>query len=254
MSANIIVTTKHQDIFDKFLSTFLPTTEGRNITLHVFHVGVKVPKHERIIDCGGVGLGNAVYVPYIKEEIIPKLGRLVWRNTKDCFGITNDDIVFTQGWYESVLEGFDYAYHVSPGYVNTIIPDELNQAVEKTKQIEGFVEPATGLSSLFKVQSFTQIGMLDKQFDWSGDDLDLVWRFLQRGLGSITMKKITIAHAHGESRNRDIARWRNAVKEGVELFSDKHGIGSYRELRKLYLGHAYYLKKLYNEDLGQKLT
>jgi hypothetical protein len=240
---NIIVRANHQDIIDRFFETYLPTIKGFDVKTWVIHPeGIEIP--EGVISITTDNLNDKTIIPILREIIHP-IGRLIWHNPDVYFGIFNDDLIFTDGWLRDVGEALKVYDSVSPGYINTSSVNELNKAVEETKNDTGIVEFFMGSCQIHRMGILVQIGMLDPQFGWSCGDFDLVWRIKLNGLKSVTLRKITIAHVGGESRNRERSRWFTAAKEGKIIFCDKHGAQAFKNVRKIYEGHDYFINKRY---------
>lgn len=234
------------------METFLPTTEKFDVRLYVFHPqGLNIPLNDRIISIESEKLGNEAYLP-LQRKLVSLISSTIWYHPKVYFGIFNDDLIFTDGWLESVVDALNTYNCVTPGYINTTDPIKLLTAKEITKDNTGVVEFFMGACALMKMDIFLRIGMLDPQFDWSMDDFDLLWRMRLNGLKSVTLKKITIAHAHGTTRNRDIKRWYRAAEEGKRVFCDKYGAMALKEIRSIYKGHRYFLN--FEADCLSKLT
>jgi 2-polyprenyl-3-methyl-5-hydroxy-6-metoxy-1,4-benzoquinol methylase len=245
---NIIVRTKHQEVIDRFFETYLPTIEGFDVKTWVVHPeGITVP--EGVVSIVTNRLGNETYIP-ILEEIAITLGKEMWKSPKVYFGIFNDDLVFSRDWLKDVSEALKTYDSVTPGYINTSNMEEFNLAVDSTRDETGIIEFFMGACQLTKIDIFLRIGMLDPQFDWSCDDLDLLWRLKLNGLKSVTLKKITIAHAHGTTRNKEMGRWYIEAEKGKKRFCDKHGAIAFKEIRGIYKGHDYFVKKQYKLNIN----
>lgn len=244
---SIIVRTKYQEIIDRFLESFIPTTKKHNVDLYIVHRpedGIKFKVSNRVFSVPSKSLGNPAYMP-ILDKVLTKARIKADNKRYGFFGIYNDDLIFWEGWLETVLNGLGYYDCVTPGYINTTEISKLKEAVEKTKNAQGVVKYAIGSCMTWRINVFPKIGTLDTRFDWSCDDLDLIWRMELNGLKSVTLKKITIAHAHGASRVREMKRWNMETKKGKKLFKEKHGIVPYRQIFKDYSGHNYFTKELW---------
>ncbi len=125
--------------------------------------------------------------------------------------------------------------------VKTTDKEKFYRAVEKSKDETDVIPLGMGGCIFARLNIFPRIGMLDPQFDWACGDFDFYWRLRLNGMKSVTLKKITIAHGHGVSRMKDIARWNKESDEGKQKFYNKHGYVSYRILRSEYKGHNYFL-------------
>jgi hypothetical protein len=242
---NIILRTKHQDIFNRFLESFLPTTKGYDVKLWVFHpAGIEIPEIDSIVSIESNKLGNEAYLP-LQRALMSALNKSIWYRPQVYFGIFNDDLIFSEGWLGTVIESLKTYNCVSPGYVNTSNPEELKEVRFKTKDDDGVVEFFMGAIAMMKMDIFLRIGMLDPQFDWSMDDFDLLWRMKLNGLRSVTLKRISVAHAHGASRAKEMKRWYEAAEEGKRIFCDKFGAMALKEIRTTYKGHNYFNKEKY---------
>ena len=237
---NIFVRTKHQEIFNRFLETFIPTVEGYDTTLYVFHPeGIVVPEVPAIVSVTSEYLGNTAYIPYLRT-ILTSAGKEIWKDPGIYFGIFNDDLVFGEGWLEDVISRLEKYGCVTPGFVNTTDMDVFKKAVEKTKNEEGVIDYFMGACQLMKIGVFLKIGMLDPQFDWSMDDFDMLWRMELNGVKTVTLKKVSIAHAHGSSRMTELKRWYAAAEDGKQKFVDKHGAIALKTIRETYKAHKYF--------------
>lgn len=237
----IFLRSKYQDILDRFWETFIPTVKGNEVTVYVFHPGLSIFKTNdiKIISIVSDKLGNEAYAPHLGK--IMSTTEDIWRNNHDYFGIFNDDLTFSSGWLETVLDELNYSDCVTPGYINTRDMKKFERAVEETKNEAGSIPLMMGACQLFPLKTFLKIGMLDTQFDWAFDDLDLMWRIHLNGLKSVTLKRITIAHAHGLSRGKEMSRWNKAYLNDKEKFCNKFGTMSLKSIRVMYKGHDYFL-------------
>jgi hypothetical protein len=242
---NIVVTTSHQDIFDRFLETFIPTTLDYNVRLYVFHLGdIDVPDVDGIVSVPSPYLGNKAYLPLL-QRLMEVQGKNIWNNPRVYWGVFNDDLIFSNGWLEDVVKNLEKYDCVTPGFINNVDMETFKKAVEVTKNDDGFVPYLMGACALMRLGIFLRIGMLDPQFDWSMDDTDLLWRIKLNGLTSVSLRKITIMHAHGASRTQDLKRWFKVAKEAKGLFCNKFGSMALKEIRDGYKKHNYFTNKEY---------
>lgn len=219
---DIVVQSKYPYILQEFKAGFFETTkEFTNLRLHVIDGEL-----------------------YGAKEINKILRPITARREQGAFGVFNDDMWFVYGWLESVIESLQSHECVSAGYVETDKLDVFANAVEQTKNINGFVPFLYGPNAVFRTDIFEKIGMFDERFDWSVDDLDWAWRIKLNGMSSITLKRITMAHKVGTTLTQNNKKlWHQILKVNQELFYDKHGYRSYRELRNHYQNYHSYFKK-----------
>jgi GT2 family glycosyltransferase len=161
----------------------------------------------------------------------------------EYFGVFNDDMWFSEGWLESCLELLKKHDVASAGYVETIDRKKYELAVNETKNNTDFVNHLYGPNAIFNMNIFREIGTFDENFDWTCDDLDWAWRIKLNGLSSVTSKKITIGHWHGQTRVTDIKAWNLISTKNKKIFYNKHGYQAYRNIRNEYkINHQYFVQ------------
>lgn len=243
---HIIVRTKYQDIINNFLQSWKDTVDSKKAKLYIVYrksdgIVIYPPPSENIVACPSETLGNSSYIP-ILTNIMEEAGMSSdERKNTGYFGIFNDDLLFHKGWLEETEKALQTYNAVTPGYINTEDLSLLERAYQETKEEIGVIKYGLGSCLIMRLSVFPRIGMLDPQFDWACDDLDLIWRMEINGLKSVTLKKILIAHIHGATRVKEMKRWNVEHLEGKKKFKDKHGILNYRKLKEEYQGHNYFM-------------
>jgi GT2 family glycosyltransferase len=217
----IVVQSKHAEMLQTFKETFLPTTRNfKNLYLAVED-------------------GEEYGAKVINEHIIKARDEMY-----NYFGVFNDDLWFAAGWLENVMSHINEHWVIAPGYVETTDEEVFRQAVIKTKDEEGFVLHPYGPTSIFRMDLFRKIGIFDERYDWSCDDLDWSLRLHLNGLSGVTLKRITTAHFHGQTRtqnNKEISAWWALSNKNKRRFYDKNGYENYRFIRSSHLNsHKYF--------------
>lgn len=217
----IVVQSKYPEILEGFKKTFIPTTSKfKNLKLCI-------ENREEY----GAGIINKRINDARKLDA-------------ELFGVFNDDMWFAENWLESVLPYFvEKIYCISPGYVETISKEKFDKAVEKTKDEAFYVQYLYGPNAIFRMDTFRKIGVFDERFDWTCDDLDWAWRFQLNKLNSITLKKITTAHWHGQTRVQDMKAWNVISTLNKNRFYKKHGYEAYRIIRQGYKDNHQYFRE-----------
>ena|SRR3990167_4260804 len=210
---DIIVQSKYPEVLKMFKDGLSETTKGfTDLRLH---------------EITGEKYGAKEINKILKPEVVLKGRQYV--------GIFNDDLWFAEGWLEDALQLLQKYDCVSPGYTETNNKDHFKKLVEETKHEVGAIDLLYGANYILNVDLFTKIGYFDERFDWSCDDLDIAWRIHLNGLKSVTSKRITMAHMRYLTLEKN-SKGRNAFGvKNKELFYDKHGYRSYRNLRSMYL-------------------
>lgn len=215
---DICVQSRYPEVLKRFKESFYETTKNwGNLTLY-----------------------EITGKDYGAKEINKILRSIVARKNGGIFGVYNDDLVFSEGWLDDVVNALGDYEAVSPGYVETKDYQVFQKAVEATKNDDGVIDLLYGPIHTFRVDIFEKVGIFDERFDWSVDDLDWAWRLRLNGMRSVTLKKITVQHLFHETLGRDLKGWNSLHKKNKEFFYDKHGYRSYRTIRNLYEGHKYF--------------
>lgn len=241
ISLDIIVTSNQQEVLDMFFATILPTLPNTAV-IHIVHTGLKLKDDERIKSYISNVFGNKVNKDILFGILEKK--RIRMGNEYGYFGIFNDDLYFTESWLEDCLQALERFDCVSPGYIETKDVSLIHRATDATKDEHGHIDYMYGPCAIMKLSVFPKIGMLDDQFVWGADDLDLMWRLKINGLSSVTLKKVSIGHMFGQSRGKSMKRWNTESKIATRQFWEKHGIMNYRLIKDLYKGHNYF-KEVY---------
>jgi GT2 family glycosyltransferase len=216
----IVVQSKYPDILKEFLETFkITTSKFENIKL--------------VIE-DGKEYGAKIINKRIEEA---RLGKYKY------IGVFNDDLWFSNNWLEDCLNALQEHAVVSAGYVETIKKEVFKLAVEKTKNEIGFVNHLYGPNAIYNMNIFHEIGIFDERYDWTCDDLDWAWRIKLNGLSSVTLKKITMAHQHGQTRVTNIKAWNIISTKNKKLFYNKHGYRAYRNIKGEYIDHDKYFSQ-----------
>lgn len=188
---NIAVQSKYPEVLEKFKESFYATTKHfKNLILHEI-------KGEN----------------YGAKEINKILRPITARKNGGIFGVYNDDLVFSEGWLESVVEALEIYEAISPGYVETKNYEIFKKAVEVTKNDDGIIDLLYGPIHTFRVDIFEKVGMFDERFDWSVDDIDWAWRLKLNKMKSVTLKKITVMHLFHETLGKDTKGWNSLHKK-----------------------------------------
>lgn len=228
---SIVVQSKYQDILNDFSKTYLETTKGfPNLKTYIIHKDLIIP--ERFISHQSLNY-NAIGF----NEVITK----VQKDDSDLIGFLNDDLVFSDGWLEDVLDKLNKYNCVSPGYIEKEDVGLLPIAVEKTKNEEGVVEGLFGSCFFFPVRIFKKIGLFDENLSGC-EDMDWMIRMKLNNLKVVTSRKITILHYGAlTTKQRDDGRktYLNQLKN-KDLFIKKHGYENYHYLVKLYIEYKKY--------------
>ena len=209
---HIVVQSKYSEILEKFKESFYDTTKQfTDLTLHVIDGA----------SYGAVAI-NKILVPLLAA----KRGY--------AFGVFNDDLIFSHGWLEDVIEALENHHCVSGGYVETEDMDTFVDAISKTETDNGYVELLYGPNAIFRMDVFPNIGIFDERFEWSVDDLDWALRMKLNGMSSITLRRIRTCHLFGKTRLKNIKQWNALSIINKQRFYDKHGYRNYRNLRNDY--------------------
>lgn len=219
----IVVQSKYPDVLKTFKETFYPTTKK----FKKLHLAVE----------DGKKYGAKVINGHIN---IARDGGF------DYFGVFNDDLWFADGWLEDVMPFLAEHWVVAPGYVETIDKKKFKAAIEKTKNEKGYVLHPYGPTSIFRMKLFRKIGVFDERYDWTCDDLDWSLRLHLNGLSGITLKKVTTAHFHGQTRNQSnssISAWWALAEKNKHRFYKKHGYEGYRYIRSSHMNNHKYFRQ-----------
>lgn len=89
----------------------------------------------------------------------------------------------------------------------------------------GKVDILVGAFMVLKKKTYQQLGGFDERYFMYGEDIDLSFSVLNRGLQNYYFAETTVIHYKGESTIKDV-RYRQRFQEGMELFYAKHMNGS----------------------------
>lgn len=234
LKIDVVVSSKHQEIFDDFLDGFLRTTKNfKDIRLFIVH-------KNHILPPSVISYQSEKYGCSINNEILEKF---TLNEHRDIFADLNDDLWFSDGWLEDTLKLLDNYDVVSPGTADTNDPELFKKAVEETKNEDGVIEMPNAACWFMKTTIFRRMGIYP-EYDGAGPaDLDMAWRMFINKIKMASSKKIMIAHTQVPNREFN----KNDVRDDKKyLFCNRHGYQSYRDVINLYKPYRSYFWKYKN--------
>lgn len=206
---NLIVMSKQQKLLDSFFESLFPTIDN-GVVIHVLSKGLEVPNDPRV---------NPIYMGEFKPGFyFNRVVKTHLRGVNALIGIVNDDIVFTDGWYEDVMKNVENHYFFSPGFYEGKDKDRFLQLVNETKDEKRLASGVLDAFYCFPTSVFEKVGMFDKDVvEWY--DLDWLIRMIEQEYYPVTSRKVTIMHLSRQTLS-DKSKFKNKVKQEI---LDKHG-------------------------------
>jgi len=174
---NLLVLSRYQNVLDSFFSSLLPTIDF-NVRVFAITEGLKLPDDPRVIR-----VDRTEFAP---NKYFNKVLRLI---DGDYFGIVNDDIIFSQGWLEDVLEKLETYDCVSPGFVESKDVSKLGTVVSKDGVVVGLFDAFY----IFNKEVLDTLGEFDEGvIGWY--DIDFMLSLYKAGFIPVTSRKVTVLH------------------------------------------------------------
>lgn len=168
---------RYQEVLDNFFSSLLPTIDD-NVRVYAITEGLKLPDDSRIIRVDRAEFAPNKYFNKVLKDI-----------DGDYFGIVNDDIVFSQGWLEDVLEKLKTYPCVSPGFVESKDVSKLEKAISKDGVVTGLFDAFY----IFNREVLDTLGKFDEEVvGWY--DIDFMLSLYGAGFIPVTSLKVTVLH------------------------------------------------------------
>lgn len=173
---------KQQHLLDSFFKSLLPTI-GSRARVYAVTGKLKIPRDERVIR-----LNMDRFEPNKYFNIVSKT-----LDRDDHIGIVNDDILFSNGWLDDMLEKLERYDCVSPGFIEGRDEDLFHKRVKETRGNVGVNEGIFDAFYIFSNKVVNTLGKFDEDIiEWY--DLDWYVRMLDAGIKPVVSKKTTVMH------------------------------------------------------------